>query len=78
MNHVTPYEYLLGFAAIGTLISAIEMADALRLIILVLTAIGTVIKLIEQVYKSKESLSSFINSICTNCRKIWKKIKGQK
>lgn len=79
-NHImkTPYEHLLGIVTLGTLFSAIAMIDTLKLIILIFTAIGTVIKLIEQAYKSRESLTHFINLICKTCTKIWKKIRGQK
>lgn len=56
MNHLSPYEYILGFASLTALVSIIDMIETLRLFILILTALGTLIKLIEQVYKSKDSL----------------------
>lgn len=78
MNHVTPYEYILGFASLSALISIIDMIDTLKLIILIFTAIGTIIKLIEQVYKSRESLSHFIGLVKKSSITIWKKIRSQK
>lgn len=74
----TPYEHLLGIVTLGTLFSAIAMIDTLKLIILIFTAIGTLIKLIEQSYKSRESLSHFIDLVKKYPQKIWKKIKGLK
>lgn len=74
----TPYEHLLGIVTLGTLFSAIAMIDTLKLIILIFTAIGTLIKLIEQAYKSRESLSHFIDLITKYPQKIWKKIRSQK
>ena len=74
----SPYEHLLGIVTLGTLFSAIAMIDTLKLIILIFTAIGTLIKLIEQAYKSRESLSHFIDLITKYPQKIWKKIRSQK
>jgi hypothetical protein len=72
MNNISPYEYLLGFATFGTLISAIDMIDTLRVFILVLTALGTLIKFIEQVNKSKESIKGVICYI-KELPNLWKK-----
>ena len=77
MNHISPYDYILGFASITALISIIDMIDTLRLFILVLTALGTLIKFIEQLNKSKDSLKGIIYYIKELPTK-WKKNKKQK
>lgn len=73
MNHLSPFEYILGFASITALISIIDMVETLRLFILILTAIGMVFKLIEQYQKSKTSLSSFVSDIKEQWKKLRKK-----
>lgn len=73
MNHVSPFEYILGFASITALISIIDMVETLRLFILILTAIGMVFKLIEQYQKSKPSLASFVSDIKEQWKKLRKK-----
>lgn len=73
MNHLSPFEYILGFASITALISIIDMVETLRLFILILTAIGMVFKLIEQYQKSKPSLSSFVSDIKEQWKKLRKK-----
>lgn len=68
MNTFDPFEYILGFAMIGTTISLIPgISEGLRFILLLITAGGAVIKLWEQVKKSEH----FKNDMVT----LWKKIK---
>lgn len=71
MNHLSPFEYILGFASITALLSIIDMVETLRLFILILTAIGMILKLIEQYQKSKPSLKSFV----TDLKEQWKKLR---
>lgn len=66
MNHVPPFEQVLGLGIIGTLASIIDMNESLRFIILVFMFIGIVIKTWEQVKKSE----FFLKDI----QAIWKKI----
>ena len=71
MNTFDPFEYILGFAMIGTTISLIpDMSETLRFILLLITASGAIIKLWEQVKKSEH----FKNDVIA----LWKKIKGEK
>ena len=74
MNHLSPYDYILGFASVTALVSIIDMIDTLRLFILILTAIGTLIKVIEQIKNSKETLLSVWKPIIN----IWNKLKTKK
>jgi hypothetical protein len=74
MNHLSPYDYILGFASVTALVSIIDMIDTLKLFILILTAIGTLIKVIEQVKNSKETLLSVWKPIIN----IWNKLKTKK
>lgn len=70
MNTFDPFEYILGFAMIGTTISLIpDLSEGLRFILLLITAGGAVIKLWEQVKKSEH----FKNDMVT----IWRKIKNR-
>jgi hypothetical protein len=74
MNHLSPYDYILGFASVTALVSIIDMIDTLKLFILILTAIGTLIKVIEQIKNSKETLLSVWKPIIN----IWNKLKTKK
>jgi hypothetical protein len=67
MNQLAPFDWVLGLGVLGTLASVIEMNEVLRLLILLATLIGIVIKTWEQVKKSE----FFLNDI----KAIWKKIK---
>jgi uncharacterized membrane protein YqgA involved in biofilm formation len=70
MNTIDPFEYLIGFAMIGTTISLIpDMSETLRFILLLATVIGAMIKLWEQIKKSEH----FKNDMIT----LWKKIRGR-
>jgi hypothetical protein len=74
MNHLSPYDYILGFASVTALVSIIDMIDTLKLFILILTAIGTLIKVIEQIKNSKETLLSVWKPIAN----LWNKLKTKK
>ena len=74
MNNLSPYDYILGFASISALVSIIDMIDTLKLFILILTAIGTLIKVIEQIKNSKETLLSVWKPIVN----LWNKLKTKK
>lgn len=71
MNTFDPFEYILGFAMIGTTISLIpDISEGLRLILLACTAIGAGVKLWEQIKKSEH----FKNDMIV----LWKKIVRKK
>jgi hypothetical protein len=68
MNTIDPFEYIIGFAMIGTTISLIpDMSETLRFILLLFTVIGATIKLWEQIKKSEEFKKDM------KC--LWKKIR---
>jgi hypothetical protein len=66
MHHVPPFEQVLGLGIIGTLASVIDMNESLKFLILLLTFVGLVVKLWEQIKKSE----FFLKDI----QGIWKKI----
>ncbi len=66
MHHVPPFEQVLGLGIIGTLASIIDMNESLKFLILLLTFVGLVVKLWEQIKKSE----FFLKDI----QGIWKKI----
>ncbi len=70
MHHVPPFEQVLGLGIIGTLASIIDMNESLKFLILLLTFVGLIIKVWEQVKKSE----FFLEDI----KGIWKKIFKQK
>jgi hypothetical protein len=70
MHHVPPFEQVLGLGIIGTLASVIDMNESLKFLILLLTFVGLVVKLWEQIKKSE----FFLKDI----QAIWKKIFKQK
>jgi hypothetical protein len=70
MHHVPPFEQVLGLGIIGTLASVIDMNESLKFLILLLTFVGLVVKLWEQIKKSE----FFLKDI----QSIWKKIFKQK
>ena len=45
MSHIPPFEQVLGLGLIGTLASILDMKEALKFMILILTVSGLVIKL---------------------------------
>jgi hypothetical protein len=67
MHHVPPFEQVLGLGIIGTLASVIDMNESLKFLILLLTFLGLIIKLWEQVKKSEYFLEDIKN--------LWKKFK---
>jgi hypothetical protein len=67
MHHIPPFEQVLGLGIIGTLASVIDMNESLKFLILLLTFVGLVIKLWEQVKKS----DYFLEDI----KKLWAKFK---
>jgi len=66
MHHIPPFEQVLGLGIIGTLASVIDMNESLKFLILLLTFVGLVVKLWEQIKKSE----FFLKDI----QGIWKKI----
>ena len=70
MHRVPPFEQVLGLGIIGTLASIIDMNESLKFLILLLTFVGLVVKLWEQIKKSE----FFLKDI----QAIWRKIFKQK
>ncbi len=69
MSHIPPFEQVLGLGLIGTLASIIDMNESLKFLILLLTFVGLVVKLWEQIKKSE----FFLKDIQGICKKIFKK-----
>lgn len=69
MSHVPPFEQVLGLGIIGTLASIVDMNESLKFLILLLTFLGLIIKLWEQIKKSE----FFLEDI----KKIGRKIFGK-
>jgi len=69
MSHVPPFEQVLGLGIIGTLASIVDMNESLKFLILLLTFLGLVIKLWEQIKKSE----FFLEDIKKIGRKIFSK-----
>jgi hypothetical protein len=67
MHHIPPFEQVLGLGIIGTLASVIDMNESLKFLILLLTFVGLVIKLWEQIKKSEYFLEDI--------KKLWAKFK---
>ena len=67
MNHVPPFEQVLGLGLIGTLASIIDMNESLKFLILLLTFLGLIVKLWEQIKKSEYFLEDI--------KKMWAKIR---
>jgi hypothetical protein len=81
MNHLSPYDYILGFASVTAVVSIIDMIDTLRLFILLATAVGTAIKLIAQIRQSKEDLMDVwgrVKNVSNYFVNIWNKLKTKK
>jgi hypothetical protein len=70
MNHISPFEQVLGLGIIGTLASIMNMNESLKFLILILTFVGMVIKIWEQVKKSEHFLPDL--------KKLWDKISQKK
>jgi hypothetical protein len=67
MSHIPPFEQVLGLGVIGTLASIIDMNESLKFLILLLTFLGLIIKIWEQIKKSE----FFLEDI----KKLWAKFK---
>lgn len=67
MSHIPPFEQVLGLGVIGTLASIIDMNESLKFLILLLTFLGLIIKLWEQIKKSEYFLEDI--------KKLWNKFK---
>lgn len=66
MNHIPPFEQVLGLGVIGAITSVIDMNESLKFLILLVTFCGVVIKLWEQIKKSEYFLTDVVN--------IWRKV----
>ncbi len=63
MNNIPPFEQVLGLGVIGTLASIIDMNESLKFLILLLTFLGLIVKLWEQIKKSQyflEDIKKFL------------------
>jgi len=69
MSHIPPFEQVLGLGIIGAVTSVMNMNETLKFLILILTFLGLVIKLWEQIKKSE----FFLNDIKKIGRKIFRK-----
>jgi hypothetical protein len=69
MSHIPPFEQVLGLGIIGAVTSVMNMNETLKFLILILTFLGLVIKLWEQIKKSE----FFLEDIKKIGRKIFKK-----
>lgn len=66
MNHIPPFAQVFSLGMLGTVTSLVEMNEQLRLVFMILTLLGLVIKLWEQIKKSEHFL--------TDLKDIWRKI----
>jgi hypothetical protein len=69
MSHIPPFEQVLGLGIIGAVTSVMNMNETLKFLILILTFLGLLIKLWEQIKKSE----FFLDDIKKIRRKIFKK-----
>jgi hypothetical protein len=69
MSNIPPFEQVLGLGVIGAVTSVMSMNETLKFLILILTFLGLLIKLWEQVKKSE----FFLNDVKNIGRKIFKK-----
>jgi len=69
MSHIPPFEQVLGLGIIGAVTSVMNMNETLKFLILILTFLGLLIKLWEQIKKSE----FFLDDIKKIGRKIFKK-----
>jgi hypothetical protein len=69
MSNIPPFEQVLGLGVIGAVTSVMSMNETLKFLILILTFLGLLIKLWEQIKKSE----FFLNDIKNIGRKIFKK-----
>lgn len=66
MSNIPPFEQVLGLGVIGAVTSVINMNESLKFLILLVTFIGVIVKLWEQIKKSEFFLNDVVN--------IWRKI----
>ena len=57
MNHIPPFAQVFSLGMLGTITSMLEMNELLRFVFMILTLLGLVIKLWEQIKKSEHFLS---------------------
>lgn len=69
MSNIPPFEQVLGLGIIGAVTSVMNMNETLKFLILILTFLGLVIKLWEQIKKSE----FFLDDIKKIGRKIFRK-----
>ena len=69
MSNIPPFEQVLGLGVIGAVTSVTNMNESLKFLILILTFLGLVVKLWEQIKKS----DFFLNDVTNILRKIFKK-----
>jgi|VirMetMinimDraft_7_1064189.scaffolds.fasta_scaffold04457_16 aerobic-type carbon monoxide dehydrogenase small subunit (CoxS/CutS family) len=67
MNHIPPFDWILGLGAAGAIVSIIDMNEALKLLILFATLAGIIIKTWDQIKKSEYFLKDI--------KAIWKRIR---
>jgi len=69
MSNISPFEQVLGLGVIGAVTSIMNMNESLKFLILILTFLGLIVKLWEQIKKSE----FFLNDVKNIWRKIFKK-----
>lgn len=67
MNHIEPFDYVIGLGLIGSMVGMMDINEVLRLLILLSTLIGIIIKTWEQIKKSEHFL--------TDIKALWMKIR---
>lgn len=67
MNHIEPFDYVIGLAVIGSMVSMMDINEVIRLLILLFTLIMIIIKTWEQIKKSEHFL--------TDIKALWMKIR---
>lgn len=67
MSQLDPFDWVLGLGIIGATISAIEMNEVLRMLILLATFLGIIVKTWEQVKNS----THFLNDL----KSLWNRLR---
>jgi hypothetical protein len=67
MSQIDPFDWVLGLGVIGATIGVLEMNEVLRLLILLATFLGIIVKTWEQVKNSNH----FLNDL----KSLWNKIR---
>jgi hypothetical protein len=70
MSNIPPFEQVLGLGVIGAVTSVMNMNESLKFLILILTFLGLIVKLWEQIKKSE----FFLNDVKNIWRKIFRKL----